>query len=261
MTVSRSRPPGWYTDGADPTRQRWWDGGEWSHVTRADPDAPPPVEREAASAPPARPGYGAPAGYGQPGYGQPGWGAPSGYAGWRVAGPTTPDGVPLAEPGLRLLARIMDYLLTTVVGGIVSVPFWGPALVDAQSRIDAFTASRSTNTDELIRIYTDLATDRRLYGYVIASLAVSALYTVLMLRFKGATLGKMAVGVRVRSWDHEGRLTWSQVVGRWVTREALSLLSIVGMIYLLVDSLWCLGDPKRQALHDKLPGTVVVRAR
>ena len=34
-------PAGWYTDTADPTRVRWWDGSEWTADTPAA-DQPPP---------------------------------------------------------------------------------------------------------------------------------------------------------------------------------------------------------------------------
>src|SRR3954471_22022255 len=29
-----SAPPGWYPDASQPGNERWWDGGQWSHVTR-----------------------------------------------------------------------------------------------------------------------------------------------------------------------------------------------------------------------------------
>jgi uncharacterized RDD family membrane protein YckC len=29
-----SAPPGWYPDASQPGHERWWDGGQWSHVTR-----------------------------------------------------------------------------------------------------------------------------------------------------------------------------------------------------------------------------------
>ena len=50
-------------------------------------------------------------------------------------------------------------------------------------------------------------------------------------------------------------------VMRWLGREGAGNVPYVGGVYSLVDALWLLWDPRRQCLHDKLPGTVVVRSR
>ena len=68
---------GWYPDPSDPTKQRWWDGNQWTEHQQPAPGAvppPPPIYGQ-------QPGYGQPAGYGQqPGYGQPaGYGQPPPY--------------------------------------------------------------------------------------------------------------------------------------------------------------------------------------
>ncbi|NLT53787.1 MAG: RDD family protein [Actinomycetales bacterium] len=56
----------------------------------------------------------------------------------------------------------------------------------------------------------------------------------------------------------EGLPSWGQAVKRWVTERVAAAL--VGL-YLYLDLLWSLWDTRRQALHDKWPGTVVVRTR
>ena len=102
---------------------------------------------------------------------------------------------------------------------------------------------------------------------VVVALALTALvgyglyYTVTLVRLRGATVGKLAAGVRVRAWDRDGRPTWAQAFGRWVTREAVQVVPVIGLPYWVLDSFWLLWDQRRQCLHDKLPGTVVVRAR
>jgi uncharacterized RDD family membrane protein YckC len=97
------------------------------------------------------------------------------------------------------------------------------------------------------------------YGFV--GLLVGGVYSVLLTRLFGGTLGKLIVGVRIRSWDEPGRPSWGQALARWLTREVIAQITFAGLgsLYWIVDSSWLLFDPKRQCLHDKLPATVVVR--
>jgi uncharacterized RDD family membrane protein YckC len=95
----------------------------------------------------------------------------------------------------------------------------------------------------------------------LVQLLVGAVYTIVLIRLRGATLGKMAVGVRVRPWETEANPSWGQSGLRWLGREGLGAVPFVGGLYQLVDALWCLWDPRRQCLHDKLPKTVVVKSR
>ena len=291
--VSPSREPGWYADSADPSRERWWDGGEWSHVTRPAPERPqrpeparrsffgaPPAERPAPPVPPgpaappagpaAPPAGGQPPAWGDPqlpppagrAYGADPYGPPGPYAQWRPGvptGPTTPDGVPLADLGARLGARILDYVITTGIAVVLGIPSWLPVMSEANRRFD--TALRSGRPEAVTQVYSDLLRDSRLYSFVLVSMVVSAVYTIWLIHARGATVGKMALGIRVRSWEAEGRPTLSQASLRWLSREALQALGILGALYWVVDSLWPLRDPRRQAIHDKAARTVVVRAR
>jgi uncharacterized RDD family membrane protein YckC len=164
---------------------------------------------------------------------------------------------------IRLVARVLDYLITTFVATLLGLPFLLPFVTALQDRLDGAVGA-GTRVD-LFTLVTDLLDDpgvqRQLLWFQVVSLAVSALYTVTMLRLRGATVGKLAVGVRVRSWTHEGNPTWTQALARWVTREAAQVVPLVGPMYWVLDSFWLLWDRRRQALHDKLPGTVVVRTR
>ena len=38
VSAMTSAPPGWYPDASQPGQERWWDGGQWSHVTRPAAD-------------------------------------------------------------------------------------------------------------------------------------------------------------------------------------------------------------------------------
>jgi uncharacterized RDD family membrane protein YckC len=70
---------------------------------------------------------------------------------------------------------------------------------------------------------------------------------------KQATLGKMLLGMQVTDERRE-RITMRRATGRYFA-EILSVLTL-GIGYLMV--LW---DDDRQALHDKVAGTLVVRGR
>ncbi|HEX7754947.1 MAG TPA: RDD family protein [Niabella sp.] len=66
-----------------------------------------------------------------------------------------------------------------------------------------------------------------------------------------ATLGKMALGLKVTSMDGR-RITFLNATGRYFAKIISALILLIG--YLMV--LW---DDKRQALHDKLAGTLVIK--
>jgi uncharacterized RDD family membrane protein YckC len=73
----------------------------------------------------------------------------------------------------------------------------------------------------------------------------------------GQTLGKQALGIRVVCDD--GR---PMAFGRGCVRELLGkalLGAATAGLWTLLDVVWPLGDGRRQALHDKLATTTVVR--
>jgi uncharacterized RDD family membrane protein YckC len=76
-------------------------------------------------------------------------------------------------------------------------------------------------------------------------------YFVLMTHYKGATLGKMLVGITVKSASSEnlsfGRVLLRETVGKFIS----GILLVIGYIMAAFGQ-------KKQALHDKLAHTVVV---
>ena len=77
------------------------------------------------------------------------------------------------------------------------------------------------------------------------------MYFILMTHFKGATLGKMAVGIRVKA-DNNERLP----LGRIVLRETVG--KIISTVILFVGYMMAGWTKKKQALHDKIAKSVVV---
>jgi uncharacterized RDD family membrane protein YckC len=86
------------------------------------------------------------------------------------------------------------------------------------------------------------------------NVVVPVLYHVIFLVTAGATPGKMAFRIKVVDEKGEEHITISRAFLREVVGKVASLL-ILGIGFLM--PLW---DAKRQALHDKIAHTVVVKA-
>jgi uncharacterized RDD family membrane protein YckC len=84
-------------------------------------------------------------------------------------------------------------------------------------------------------------------------------FTLLNGGARGQTLGKMVWDIRVRDAATGGPLGLTKALRRYVV-PLLTLIPILGLVIGLTDGLWPLWDPRRQALHDKLAGSVVVSA-
>lgn len=181
------------------------------------------------------------------------------HSGYGPAKPTTtPDGVRLADLGIRFVAKVVDQLLLSMVVFALSWPFlirFLRGLVDLieQAARDAQNGTRTTV--DPFAVYTETGMLPYVIVASVASIVVSGLYNVTLVHLKGATLGKMMLRVRVRPWDAEGLPTWSQAFKRWASGELVGLF--VGL-YTWIDYLWPTWDNRKQALHDKWPGTVVV---
>ena len=205
--------------------------------------------------------------YGQPHYQQPqpGQGYPPqgyGYPGQRVA--TTPDGQPLSGWWRRVFARIID----SIIVGIIGLPLTGYFYYQygkviwayLEDTMDAAAAGTPTTTMTL-----PAEAYKWLIPAVLIGLVVSFVYEYLFLTKKGATPGKMALGIAVRLRDRPGNPPGSAVAKRYGFEMGLSLLSaipLVGTLFsfiALINYLWPLWDDKKQALHDKVAGTNVVR--
>ena len=76
---------------------------------------------------------------------------------------------------------------------------------------------------------------------------------------RGQTLGKMVWEVRVRD-AAGGPLGVPKAAIRFLAPTLLLLIPILGLLLWIADGLWPLWDGRRQAVHDKLAGSMVVRA-
>jgi uncharacterized RDD family membrane protein YckC len=87
---------------------------------------------------------------------------------------------------------------------------------------------------------------------------VAALYEILMLKSRGATLGKMACGLKVVRSDGRS-LGWGVCVGRFVMWNIVtSGIPYLNWILMLVSTIMLGTDDQKRALHDRVCDTRVV---
>jgi uncharacterized RDD family membrane protein YckC len=75
---------------------------------------------------------------------------------------------------------------------------------------------------------------------------------------RGQTVGKLALGIAVRDFDNGGPIGAGRALGRRIFFFVGYFLFVIPF---LVNALWPLWDPRRQALHDKLARSCVVQIR
>ena len=96
-------------------------------------------------------------------------------------------------------------------------------------------------------------------GRVLWLLMAAAYYAVLNGSEMGQTFGKRLFGIQVRdAAGAGGSIGVGRAALRFVTVGLFRIVPFFGLFSLL-DGLWPLWDPRRQALHDKIAGSVVVR--
>jgi uncharacterized RDD family membrane protein YckC len=235
-------PPGWYPDPfpqqlGQPPMQRFWDGQAWTgHVYPAPPRAASP--HLISGGPPQ---------------------------------PTTPDGVPLSGWWLRVGAYAIDSVMISGVGFIATVPQYVRMQADALDLMRRFeseisraeTRSTTPHLGAYLRDYLDLLLPVFTWS-LLATFVAWMVYGSLMLRFKGATLGKMALGIRVRLRERPGPMPWSAIFVRLLVQQGVLLTAPLPLLYFALswfpylDNLYPLWDKHRQAIHDKAAKTNVV---
>lgn len=177
--------------------------------------------------------------------------------------------------------RAGAYLIDAIIVALAASPATIPIQIAMQSRakplLDRITAdSHAGRAPDLGRFFGDYlhAVGPLLVWSALAGLVVWVLYDSLMLRFKGQTVGMIALGIGVRRTGDDVQLSWP-TIGRRVAGQLwpnlffvaasvpvlLVVGTIVGGLYAVLDDLWPLWDRRNQTLHDKLAGTVVVRRR
>lgn len=171
----------------------------------------------------------------------------------------TPDGIVLSGWWRRLVAYVADGMLVAIAVQLVLLPM-----------------QLSLPGSWLGSIPPDLASDAwgsplsPAWWYALASLlatvAASAVYSIVMHARLGWTLGKRLTRIRVRHRLHERLPTVREAAVRWAVQLAPAAfatapwLAAPASIWTTIDGLWPLWDARRQSIHDRAAGTSVVRA-
>jgi uncharacterized RDD family membrane protein YckC len=174
---------------------------------------------------------------------------------------TTADGVPLASWWWRALAVVIDNVIISAIVTIVTFPVWQSLYAAWTSYFDAVLEAQRLGVAPPTMSVTELISGRDQLILTVATIGIGMLYHVGFLRWKSATPGKLLCGLRVVPVDHglaAAPLPWSSILIRsaiWVLPSISSFLSLITV----VDVLFPLWHPKRQALHDMAAKTQVIR--
>jgi uncharacterized RDD family membrane protein YckC len=231
--------------------------------------APPQPDQPRYGSPPQsyrpvqQPYGGAQQPYGQQSYGQQPYGR-QGYGARRA----TRDPA-LAAAWERLLASMVDWVLILAVSVIILL---SPILA-VWHRLESLVASYQNMDSPAAQtafknLLTSQATVSTALHFWVAAFAIALVYYWAMHATLGATLGKLALGLRVVSAADRAKITVRaagiRAVAFLVGPAILMLvpqLELIGAVAWLADNLMLLLDAKVQCLHDKLAGTVVIRKR
>jgi uncharacterized RDD family membrane protein YckC len=175
-------------------------------------------------------------------------------------------GVPLASPGARFLARLVDItavlLLNVVVNGWFCYRYWlevEPMYRELNQRL-ASGAPLSDVMADLPQPGPQAGTLQLVILFIATALWFA--YEVPAVANTGQTLGKRLTGIKVVGMEGSARLGFGRSLRRWNILGFPTLLwaCCIGFVWQLVDCVYLLFDrPLQQAFHDKAARTVVVQ--
>ena len=138
-----------------------------------------------------------------------------------------------AGPGRRLVGFIVDIVVLGAVGALL-LPILG---VTAEEVLQGTLPG----------------------DFVFSYLAVTAVYQIGFIVWRGQTPGKMAAKTKVVDEETGALPGPGPAAARWLIPAAGQFLpGVVSFVALFVTYGWLLRDPRRQGIHDKVARTVVV---
>ena len=274
---SQPGQPGQPPYGAPPSGQPPYGQPEYGQPPYGQPGQPPYGAPPPGQPPYGQPQYGQPE-YGQPQYGQPPYGQPEygqygQYQGQYGQGyPAAPGYNPYADasaaqngwisvPGLGTVqvASVGRRFLARFIDGLILLVIWVVLLGFGLKGV-----STTTHTVcDANNICVNQTSTSGLGGFFATALLISALYFLyewLMIAFRGQTLGKMAMGVKVVRAE-DGQIPG---IGRAFVRQIILAVSnaVCFLIVLLMYiSVFFDGTGRRQTWYDKAARDFVIQTR
>ncbi|MEU5534658.1 RDD family protein [Streptomyces sp. NPDC020362] len=199
-------------------------------------------------------------GYGYPQQGQPGYGYPQapgvppqqGYGYPQQPGYPGGAGPRVATMGRRFGARMIDGVVFGVIYGVLIAGGVASFAGDAQNcdpgAVDYNTCMNNASSDFMSK-----------FGAIFGVLAIiGLLYEWLMTGLVGATLGKLAVGIRVVKVDTGQKPGLGSAFIRWIIPMVGSILCGIGQLLVYLSPFWDKSG-RQQGWHDKAASTMVVQ--
>jgi uncharacterized RDD family membrane protein YckC len=151
--------------------------------------------------------------------------------------------------GLRLAAWLIDGILIGVVVGVAML-ILGTIGFGAMGGVGGFE-DLANNPDE-VPPGMIAAMMGAYFGFIGFTMVAAWLYFALMeSSYRQATLGKMAVGIKVTNMDG-GKISFLNATGRYFGKIISGMIMYVGYIMAAFTE-------KKQALHDMMASTLVLR--
>jgi uncharacterized RDD family membrane protein YckC len=136
---------------------------------------------------------------------------------------------------IRVVARLIDGVTLGIVVAFIAWPFFGT--FGAQ-----FSPTLMRSAPSGLRL-----------SFQVLSYVIAMVYEVVFLRYHGATLGKMALGLKVVRSDGES-LGWGISIGRYFIHVVSGIILCIGYIIAGFDN-------EKRALHDRVCDTRVIYKR
>ncbi|MGW1549129.1 RDD family protein [Streptomyces sp. NPDC002346] len=175
---------------------------------------------------------------------------PGAYGGGPYGGTDPLAGMPpLGEPGKRILARLIDFLIISIPLYLISLPFGGAVEVSSDNN--------NRNNDSVSNIFNQTYSGHQLLWSLIGLVAYVA-YDTYFTHKDGRTIGKRLLKLRVAMLN-DGRVpdtsaSFLRAVVLWLP----ALLCCPCLWWLINIVLMFTDKPYRQGLQDKAAKTVVV---
>jgi uncharacterized RDD family membrane protein YckC len=175
---------------------------------------------------------------------------PGAYGGGPYGGTDPLAGMPpLGEPGKRILARLIDFLIISIPLYLISLPFGGAVEVSSDNN--------NRNNDSVSNVFNQTYSGHQLLWSLIGLVAYVA-YDTYFTHKDGRTIGKRLLKLRVAMLN-DGRVpdtsaSFLRAVVLW-----LPALLCCPCLWWLINIVMMFTDkPYRQGLQDKAAKTVVV---